>query len=284
MNATAISKYPSLSRGERWGLVVLGMVVFGLAGMLYFHPASRTNTAYAETAGSKERTTSGSKSDSEPTGVVVAMLTASVFLVVYGLNGVRMFKFSSPMGEIVAEPVQVNAPADSVGGVSAAAAQTDIRTGRTADIGLHTLDVLLFPLIAPELRPPTLPGPPIPLTPREVKPGQQMSVTPGGLSNVTSVFYFSHDVMLCFAALLLGGSRQLVFHTANMARTHLSRIGFAATPLVKLLEEIMVEFNPSVDAVINEERRSQVAAEVFRLSRTVGLLIEQIGPKAGSGR
>jgi len=216
--------------------------------------------------------------------VVVAMLTAGVFLLAYGLNGIKMTKFSSPVGGLGTDPLEVNVPEEPESASGASAPQLFTAPSESTSDAVHTLEVLVSPMMAADLRPEVMPGPPFPIGEREVRPGQQITLDPSGFANSVGIFYFSHDVMLCFAALLCGAPRKMIFHTARQAKNHLAQIGFAATPLVGQLEQIMSECDPRIENDILMNHRYELAAEIFRLARIVGSIIEQTAPKFEAGR
>ena len=73
----------------------------------------------------------------------------------------------------------------------------------------------------------------------------------------------------------------MIWHTANQAAVHLSSMGFAGTALAKQLEQIKAECDPAIAADLSEDRRFELAAEVFRLSRAVGQILEHVAKMPG---
>ncbi|HXJ59252.1 MAG TPA: hypothetical protein VNU68_21550 [Verrucomicrobiae bacterium] len=88
-----------------------------------------------------------------------------------------------------------------------------------------------------------------------------------------SLYFFSHDLMLCYCALITGASSDVIHHTLNSAIAHLERIGPGTTyehRLKKLLREVATRN----EADWTEGRRREAAQLVWRMARTVGSFIE----------
>jgi hypothetical protein len=276
------SKFLELPRAARTGSIVIGIVLIALAAALYIKPPKRASEVAAVPSANATVSITQTKADSEPSSVVIAAFTAGVAFVAFGLNGIKMTRLSSPMVELGAGPIDMTVPptdkylepppAVAGGGV----AQNLNPPAPEVVNGAHTLGVLVTPMMPVEFRPAEMPGPPFPTPQREPRPGQQITVEPGGLRNATSVYFFSHDLMLAFAALITNSPRVMVIHTASCAAHHLSQMGFAATPFHSQLREIIAECVAATDAQLTPARRAALAAEIFRLSRTVGNIVERM--------
>ena len=283
MSTPTIPSFPTLSFAARCISVAIGLLVFAVAVVLYFRPPNRVSGSETTVYPSNDRTTSQSTSASEPSTVVVAMLTAGVFFIVFGLNGIRVTKLSSLAVSLETPPVTGYVPEEPQNPPGVHISQQLNSPSQPMDAALRTFEVLLTPSLPTDFQPDTIPGPAFPPGLREMKPGQKITCDPRGLTNPTSIFFFSHDIMLCFSALLCNAPRKVMFYTARQAKNHLSEIGFAATPLVSQLDQIMAECDPNNKTEITESRRYEIAAEIFRLSRIVGAIIEQTAPKLRLG-
>ena len=71
----------------------------------------------------------------------------------------------------------------------------------------------------------------------------------------------------------------MITYTARQAMRHLSQIGFSDTPLFKQLTDIVIECDADLESDFTVVRSRELAVEVFRLSRNVGSVIQQVASK-----
>jgi hypothetical protein len=113
------------------------------------------------------------------------------------------------------------------------------------------------------------------LTGQDGKPGATFHFGPKKAENF---YFFSHDLMLCYAALLTGAESDVIVHTLRSAIAHVEKIA-PGTPhhqgLVRLLKE--AENTSEVDWT--DKRRRQDARKIWLIARSFGDITQQITRK-----
>ena len=260
----------------------LGLVLLIAAARLFSGPPIRHTTTTETTTSSDAIATTRNDLPADPGAVVITLLTAGAAIIAFGLNGIRITRFSSPIGdfsgnestnteiplprndegaEIEQPPLE---PSPNIGAAHGAA--TD---------GARALEGLVWPMIPASVHPGGLiPGAAIPASSRDLPPGQVITWQRGGLQNHASVFFFSHDAMICFSALLTNAHRRIAAYAARQAAHHLTEIGFGSTPFRMQLNGIAADCDNLAAEDWTPDRRARLAAEVLRLTRTVGSIIQ----------
>lgn len=110
-------------------------------------------------------------------------------------------------------------------------------------------------------------------------PGTAITVNRAALlGKPGSVYYFAHDLMLCYIAATDNSPLGIIIHTAKQARHHLGQIGFGDTPFMAQLSGFIKESEAGGEALWTQEYRKAAAADLWRISRTVGDIIVQMQP------
>ncbi len=272
------SELPPLSKLERFASSGIGCVAIFAGVWLYNHPATRI-TEEVEMAGESTRVTE-TKANQDPGAIVVTLVTIGAAFLLYGANGVKLLKFSSPMGELESGPLEATVPKNAELLSAPVAPNVQHPQALAAEgTGKATFELLVMPFLPMERRPAVPLRAPIPVSGRAPAPGDQVTVDTAGLRNAGSIYFFSHDLMLCMEALLTNAHKNFVVHTAGCALAHLARIGFGNTPFFQQMTLIQSECANLAEDQFTAERRSELAAEVFRLSRTVGDLVDVLGKR-----
>jgi|GEM_PF-4034921 len=277
------SKLPPLSTTERICSILLGGLSVIVAGWLFFHPPKRLS----ETTETSREPTKVTRTEEgpDPSAEVVTLATVGAAFLLFGINGVKFLKFSTPMGEIESGEVEttVRPPKEEplVNAINEVAGPAEAvpPIPPAVDVGKSIYEMLVTPYLPTESRPAIPLAPVIPESERAPKPGVKITIDQAGLRNAASVYFFSHDLMLCEAALLTGAHKNYVVHTLNCALDHLAKIGFGRTPFQVQLTQIAVECHEMPEQGFPPDRRSALAAEVFRLSRAVGDIIFQLNQR-----
>lgn len=269
MNKENQKIYLPLPAWARWLSGVLGLALIVSAAALYFNPPARVTSTDSSSYTGSDRHISQETVEVEPASIVVVLFLTGVALMLFGVNGLKITSLSTKVVDVGFESrdVKVSDPA-----VAASTSQESEQVNRThSELSAQQFfEALIGPMIPPDVRPASLP-PQIPLGPHDVRFGQTISIETQRLTNLTGIFYFSHDAMLCFAALLCNVPHAYVFGTARQAKNHLEGIGFGSTPLLKQLENIMVEFDIHSTAPVSTERRQALAAELFDSLESSGM-------------
>jgi len=115
------------------------------------------------------------------------------------------------------------------------------------------------------------------------QPAKQNAPIHIGPKKSENFYFFSHDLMLCYTALLTGAEPDIIVHTLRSAIAHLEQIA-PNTPYQKGLLRILKDAERTSDADWTEKRRAQEARKVWLISRSFGDVIQRICRDAADQR
>lgn len=96
-----------------------------------------------------------------------------------------------------------------------------------------------------------------------------------GPKRAENFYFFSHDLMLCYAALLTGAESEIILHTLRSAIAHIEKIA-PETPHHKGLLRLLKEAESASEADWTEKRRRTDARKIWLIARSLGDIIQRI--------
>jgi hypothetical protein len=96
-----------------------------------------------------------------------------------------------------------------------------------------------------------------------------------------NIYFFSHDLMLCYCALITMADSGMINHTLTCAVDHVQRFGLKDTIIHKALAKMHDNALSTKEADWTPQRRRQEARKLWLIARTVGNLLEQAYPTRG---
>lgn len=107
-------------------------------------------------------------------------------------------------------------------------------------------------------------------------PAAQIEIGAGTAQNI---YFFSHDIMLCYCALITGAESAIILHTLRSAIAHIEKFAPGSkydTGLRKLLQEA----ERCSESDWTEKRRRQDARKLWLISRHLGDRVQQLSKAA----
>jgi hypothetical protein len=87
-----------------------------------------------------------------------------------------------------------------------------------------------------------------------------------------SIYYLSHDLMLCYCALITGAEREIIVHTLRTANSNIEK--FAINTKLHLgLRKLLQEAEKTDEGDWTEKRRKSDARKIWLISRHMGEVI-----------
>jgi len=100
-------------------------------------------------------------------------------------------------------------------------------------------------------------------------------------NRAVNIYFFSHDIMLCYCALITMAEASTIVHTLNCAVDHVQRFGLKDTIFHRALAKMLVDARETKEADWTPQRRRQEARKLWLIARTVGNLFEQASLSGG---
>ncbi len=107
---------------------------------------------------------------------------------------------------------------------------------------------------------------------QQSKPGATIHLGPKRAENF---YFFSHDLMLCYAALLTGAESEIIVHTLRSAIAHIEKFA-PDTPHHQALLRLLKEAEKTSDVDWTEKRRRTDARKIWLIARNLGDIVQQI--------
>lgn len=101
-----------------------------------------------------------------------------------------------------------------------------------------------------------------------VPEGFKMKTDPRG------VYFFSHDLMLSYAALLTRSTKETMIQTLASAERHLVDLGFKDTPVFQKFHAVFQAVESATPTRLDDNERAGLAHELWQISRFVGSITE----------
>jgi len=95
----------------------------------------------------------------------------------------------------------------------------------------------------------------------------------------TAFYFFSHDLMLTYAAVLTGARKRIAELTIRSAEVHFLTLGFASTPVYARFQEVMNRIKETGQKDWDRELREELANDIWAISRFVGNVIAVRTPR-----
>jgi hypothetical protein len=106
--------------------------------------------------------------------------------------------------------------------------------------------------------------------------GQGLSVPANFIprNDPTAVYFFSHDLMLTYAAILTGARKAIADLTIRSASAHFTTLGFDQTPVNARFLDILNRIQKTDYADWTNDFRAELANDIWVVSRFVGDVIQ----------
>ena len=96
--------------------------------------------------------------------------------------------------------------------------------------------------------------------------------------NASNIYYFSHDLMLCYCALITGADPSLINHTLNCVVDHVQKFGLKDTIFHNALAKMRQNALDTKEIDWTPQHRRKEARKLWLIARSVGGLLEQAFP------
>jgi hypothetical protein len=93
-----------------------------------------------------------------------------------------------------------------------------------------------------------------------------------------NIYFFSHDTMVCYCALITGSDSALINHTLSCVVYHVERFGLKDTVFHMALAKMLNEARNTKEADWTQQRRRREARKLWLIARNVGDLLEHFYP------
>jgi hypothetical protein len=105
--------------------------------------------------------------------------------------------------------------------------------------------------------------------------GEQRWIIQLGPEKAENFYFFSHNLMLCYTALLTGADSEIIIHTLRSAITHIEKFA-KDSPYHLGLVVLLKQAEKNTEADWTEKRRRLNARKIWLISRNLGDKIQQI--------
>lgn len=100
--------------------------------------------------------------------------------------------------------------------------------------------------------------------------------------NPTAIYFFSHDFMLTYAAVLTGSRKAVIELAAASAQTHFKTLGFDTTPVDYRFASIVKRVYETKQSEWTNDFRGELADDIWIVSRFIGEVIQKRLPVSSS--
>lgn len=107
------------------------------------------------------------------------------------------------------------------------------------------------------------------------QPSKQGATIHLGPKRAENYYFFSHDLMLCYASLLTGAEKEFIIHTLESAIAHIQTFA-PETPHHLGLVRLLGDAKKTAEADWTEERRRQDARKIWHIARNLGDIVQRM--------
>ena len=92
----------------------------------------------------------------------------------------------------------------------------------------------------------------------------------------SDVYFFSHDLLLCYFSLTTDGDPEMITHTLTCAVDHIEKFGLRGTIFDNALKKILADAHKTDAAGWTPKRRRQESRKLWLIARTIGDGLEKL--------